>query len=60
MIEEQDSQSGAWLGLSPSLWLAMLFGVFVLGPLVMDPFLDGVSDAIAGRPNAVQERLLEE
>ncbi|MBL4539482.1 MAG: hypothetical protein JKP96_12480 [Oceanicaulis sp.] len=60
MTEDDDTKSGAWLGLSPKLWLALLFGVFVMGPLVMDPFLDGLSDAIAGRPNAVQERGIAE
>ena len=60
MTENDDTRPGIWLGLSPSLWLGLLFGVFVFGPLVMDPFLDGLSDAIAGRPNAVQERLLAE
>lgn len=60
MTEDGDSKSEAWLGLSPKLWFAVLFGAFIFGPLVMDPFLDGLSDAIAGRPNAVQERSLAE
>lgn len=60
MTADNDTKSTAWLGLSPKLWLALLFGVFIFRPLVMDPFLDGFSDAHAGRPNAVQERLSAE
>ncbi len=57
MMEDNDTKPEAWLGLPSSLWLGLLFGVFFLGPLVMDPLLDGASDALMGRPNAVQERL---
>ena len=60
MIEDHETKSGAWLGLSPKMWLAIFFGVFVFGPLVMSPLLDGASDALMGRPNAVQERLSAE